>query len=89
MQMIELTRAPVIASHSSARALTDVSRNLDEEQLMAVKEVGGVVQTVAFRGYLNTEKNNANQEAVQAMRSAVAEEMALGLLTSLEFRLCR
>ena len=80
MQMIELTRAPVIASHSSARALTDVSRNLDEEQLMAVKKIGGVVQTVAFRSYLNTEKNNANQEAIQAMRSAVAEEMGFEIL---------
>ncbi|HAD74225.1 MAG TPA: peptidase M19 [Gemmatimonadetes bacterium] len=75
MQMMELTRAPIIASHSSARALNDVSRNLDEEQLMALKENGGVVQTVAFRSYLNTEKNNANRDAAQATRTAVAEEM--------------
>ena len=80
MQMFELTRAPIIASHSSARALNDVSRNLDEEQLMALKENGGVVQTVAFRGYLNTEKNNANREAAQATRSAVAEEMSFAIL---------
>jgi len=66
MQMLRLTRAPVIASHSSARALNDVSRNLDDEQLLAVKENGGVVQTVAFRGYLNTEKNNANRAAAEA-----------------------
>ena len=75
MQMMELTRAPIIASHSSARALNDVSRNLDEEQLMALKENGGVVQTVAFRSYLNTEKNNANRDAAQATRTTVAEEM--------------
>ena len=75
MQMMELTRAPIIASHSSARALNDVSRNLDEEQLVALKENGGVVQTVAFRSYLNTEKNNANRDAAQATRTAVAEEM--------------
>lgn len=80
MQMFELTRAPIIASHSSARALNDVSRNLDEEQLMALKENGGVVQTVAFRSYLNTEKNNANREAVQVITSAVAEEMGFELL---------
>ena len=65
MQMLELTRAPAIASHSSARALNDVSRNLDDEQLMALKENGGVVQTVAFRGYLNTEKNNASRAAAE------------------------
>ncbi len=55
-QMIELTKAPIIASHSSARALCDHSRNLDDEQLEWLKENGGVVQTVAFTSYLNTAK---------------------------------
>ena len=80
MQMFEVTRAPVIASHSSARALNDVSRNLDDEQLMALKENGGVVQTVAFRGYLDSEKNNANRQAVQALEASIAEEMAFEIL---------
>ena len=51
-QMIELSKAPVIASHSSARALRDHSRNLDDEQLGWVKQNGGVVQTVALGSYL-------------------------------------
>ncbi len=55
-QMITLSKAPIIASHSSARALCDHSRNLDDEQLGWLKENGGVVQTVAFTSYLNTEK---------------------------------
>ncbi|WP_299312294.1 dipeptidase [uncultured Aquimarina sp.] len=55
-QMIALSKAPIIASHSSARALCDHSRNLDDEQLQWLKENGGVVQTVAFTSYLNTEK---------------------------------
>ena len=66
MQAMALSRAPVMASHSSARSMNDVSRNLDDEELMALKENGGVVQTVAFRSYLNTAKNNAYQEAVTA-----------------------
>ena len=41
MQTLELTRAPVVASHSAARALSDVSRNLDDEQLRAVARTGG------------------------------------------------
>ena len=47
-QMIELSKAPVVASHSSARAVADHSRNLDDEQLEWVKKNGGVVQTVAL-----------------------------------------
>jgi len=41
--VIEVTRAPVIASHSSARALVDVPRNLSDEMLRAVGANGGVV----------------------------------------------
>ena len=75
MQMLELSRAPVIASHSSARALNDVSRNLDDEQLMALSENGGVVQTVAFPSYVNSEKNAVNREAMSALNQSIAEEM--------------
>jgi len=59
-QMISLSEAPVIASHSSARTLCNHSRNLDDEQLGWIKENGGVVQTVAFKSYLNSEKAKAN-----------------------------
>ena len=59
-QMITLSKAPVIASHSSARSLCDHSRNLDNEQLGWIKNNGGVVQTVAFKSYLNSEKVKNN-----------------------------
>ena len=52
MQAIAVSRAPVIASHSSVRALANHRRNLDDEQLAAVKTNGGVVQIVAFPSYL-------------------------------------
>lgn len=54
MQTMQLSRAPVIASHSSVRALADHTRNLDDEQLLALKRNGGVVQIVAFDSYLKT-----------------------------------
>jgi len=57
IQAMQLSKAPVIASHSSARALCDHSRNLDDEQLQLIKKNGGVVQTVAFRGYVSKEKS--------------------------------
>jgi membrane dipeptidase len=47
-----LSQAPVIASHSSARALADHPRNMDDEQLLALKANGGVMQTVAFDSYV-------------------------------------
>ena len=53
LQAMALSTAPVIASHSSARAMGNHSRNLDDEQLMALKKNGGVVQTVAFASYIN------------------------------------
>lgn len=62
-QMFEISKAPLIASHSSARALCDHSRNLDDELLMMFKEKGGVVQTVAFSSYVNTEKHNVYNAA--------------------------
>lgn len=66
MQTLEISRAPVIASHSAARGLSDVSRNLDDEQLRAVAENGGVVQTVALRRFINAEKAEARQQAAEA-----------------------
>jgi len=55
MQTLQLTRAPIIASHSAVRKLANVSRNLDDEQLLALKKNGGVMQTVAFSSYVKTD----------------------------------
>ena len=70
--MIELSKAPIIASHSSARGLCNHSRNLDDEQLQWLKQNGGVVQTVAFGAYLDTEKNNNYKKATNAILNEVA-----------------
>ncbi len=75
LESMRLSRAPVIASHSAARTLGEHSRNMDDEQLLALAENGGVIQTVAFRSYLNPDKNTAYNEASQAVMSEVAAEM--------------
>ena len=54
MQTAALSTAPIIASHSAVRALCDVSRNLDDEQLLALKKTGGVIQIVAYGGFVRT-----------------------------------
>jgi len=61
-QTIHHTKAPVIASHSSARNLSNHPRNLDDEQLKWIKENGGVVQVVALDEFLNKTKHDAHLE---------------------------
>jgi len=84
--MIRLSKAPIIASHSSARALCNHSRNLDDEQLEWIKENGGVVQTVAFSSYLNTEKHNAYNNARMAFMEAIAKEQHFELMSRKDAR---
>ncbi|HEY2434774.1 MAG TPA: membrane dipeptidase [Vicinamibacterales bacterium] len=67
MQAIQLSKAPIIASHSAMRALADVSRNLDDEQLAALKKNGGVVQVVAFASYVKTDSPE-RKAALDALR---------------------
>ncbi|MDB3909527.1 dipeptidase [Gammaproteobacteria bacterium] len=84
MQMLDLTRAPLIASHSSARALSEHSRNLDDEQLLRIKENGGVVQTVAFTSYLNIDKNTLYREALNNLTGSIAASLGMEVLSSAE-----
>ncbi len=63
LEAIRLSKAPVIASHSGVRALADVSRNMDDEQLLALKENGGVIQVVGFASYIKTD----SKERVEAL----------------------
>ena len=56
MQTVALSKAPIIASHSASRALCDVSRNMDDEQLLALKKTDGVFQAVAYGGFVKTTK---------------------------------
>ena len=52
LQAVALSRSPVIASHSGVRALRDHARNLDDEQLDAIRKNGGVVQCVALGAFV-------------------------------------
>ncbi len=52
MEATALSRAPIIASHSGAYGYYANARNLDDEQLDAIRDNGGVAQMVAFRSYV-------------------------------------
>src|SRR5271156_5820450 len=54
-----ITRAPVIASHSAARALCDAPRNMTDDMLRAVAINGGVVQVNFFSGFISQAYRNA------------------------------
>ncbi len=70
LQTVALSKAPIIASHSAVRALCNHSRNLDDEQLQALKRNGGVMQTVAFASYVKCIPDSPQrQQAVAQLRS--------------------
>lgn len=69
LEAIRLSKAPVIASHSSVRAVADHSRNMDDEQLLALKKNGGVIQIVGFAGYIKVAPK-ARTAALALPRSA-------------------
>ena len=86
MQMLALSKAPIIASHSSARALCDHSRNLDDAQLKALKANGGVVQTVALDGYVNKEKSAARDAYMKTIMTEVADSLGVAWYDRSQFR---
>lgn len=80
-QTIAYSKAPVIASHSGARKLSDHPRNLDDQQLEWVKENGGVVQAVALGLFVNKEKHKKHQSAVDSIYRLSAEKLEVKYLT--------
>ncbi len=73
LDAVRLSKAPIIASHSSTSALRDVPRNLDDEQLLALKGNGGVAQMVALGEYAK-----ANSPEREAAIEAFREEAGFG-----------
>jgi membrane dipeptidase len=66
LQAMALSKAPVIASHSGSRAIANHSRNLDDEQLLALKKNGGVAQAFALAGYVKVPVPSPERQAAIA-----------------------
>lgn len=73
--VLALSKAPIIGSHSSARAVVDVPRNLPDDLLRAIGEQGGVVQAVAY--YQFVKDDPARVAAEDALKARLAK--ALGI----------
>ena len=72
LQTIAISKAPIIASHSGVRAICNHSRNMDDEQLIALKKNGGVIQLVAFNAYVKCDPTR-DLPREQARAAAMAE----------------
>jgi membrane dipeptidase len=83
-QMLELSKVPIIASHSGARTLSDKSRNLDDEQLFWIKDNGGVVQVVALDEYLNANKMVTRNAKINSIQKRVADSLGVTWYNSIE-----
>lgn len=77
LQVATQSKAPIIASHSAARALCDQSRNLDNEQLDRIKENGGVVQTVALDEFLNKQKSWERNKYMESVHQTIADSLGI------------
>jgi len=79
MQTIALSKAPIIASHSAVRAICNHSRNLDDEQLLALRKNGGVMQTVAFNSYVKCDpkRDLPREQARAAAMEDLRKEFAI------------
>jgi membrane dipeptidase len=71
LQVIALSKAPIIASHSGADAVNSNPRNLDDESLKAIKKNGGVVQVVSLADYIK--KRVDSPERLAALAAARKE----------------
>lgn len=76
LQVLELTDSPIIASHSNAKTVSDVTRNLSDEEIDRIGENGGVIHVAAFKGYLINISEPAFIEKLVALRVAagISEE---------------
>ena len=70
--VLRLSAAPILASHSAARALTNHPRNLSDDLVRAIAARGGVVQIVAYSGFLKLDP--ARDAAVKTLEDQVAHQ---------------
>jgi membrane dipeptidase len=64
--VLQATKAPIIASHSCCRVLCDNSRNLTDDMIRALAKNGGVLQMCFLSGYLKAPKPNPERAQAQA-----------------------
>jgi membrane dipeptidase len=83
-QMVELSRAPIMLSHSGCRAVHDHPRNLDDARIKKLAAIGGTIQINSFSSYLVTTPDNPARD--QAEGAIFAKLHAISSMTPAEAR---
>ena len=68
---LEVSKKPIVCSHSSARALCDHPRNLTDEQMKALAQKGGVAQVTMYNGFLRSDGKATILDAVEHLNHMV------------------
>ncbi|MCD8236021.1 MAG: membrane dipeptidase [Prevotellaceae bacterium] len=68
---LEISRTPIVCSHSSARALCDHPRNLTDDQLKALARKGGVAQVTLYHGFLRSDGAATVMDAIEHLNHFV------------------
>lgn len=62
--VVRIAKKPVIATHSNSRTITDVKRNLTDEQFKIIRDMNGIVGLNFYKGFLNNDENKASIEDI-------------------------
>jgi microsomal dipeptidase-like Zn-dependent dipeptidase/gamma-glutamyl-gamma-aminobutyrate hydrolase PuuD len=68
---LELSRTPIVCSHSSCRALCDHPRNLTDDQMRALAQKGGVMQVTLYHGFLAKDGEATLEDAMRHIDHAI------------------
>ena len=82
-----LSTKPIIATHVNAEALTSVTRNKDDEELIAIAETGGVIGVTPIRAFLDT--NRDGSAGIDDMIAHIEYMVSLVASTTSELHLIR
>lgn len=69
---LEISRTPIVCSHSNSKALCDVPRNLTDDQMRALAKRGGVCQITLYHGFLRKDGEASIVDALQHLEHAIS-----------------
>lgn len=75
--VMNLATKPIIASHSNAKALCNVPRNLTDQQLLAIRDTGGIVGANAFKPFIHNDPTRHHVKDLVAQIAYIADKIGV------------